>query len=733
MFGLSFLFSAALWALPLAALPVVLHLLFKQKTPLLQFSTLRFIQVSLNQTAARKKVHRWLLLVCRMALLALLIWALAQPARRYASVMAGRANLAAAIVVDTSYSMELQDGQLTLLQKADEQIQDLLRTELRDSSVAIFRSAPGSSPTKFQPAESFRGDHWAPLQPTPSPLPLVDRVASAVNLLRQSDADRKWLIVLTDAQSKEFPRPLPAASDIRTMLIDLHPKDVRSAAITRISTDPAQLRLGMPAQVLIDLNGRRDDGRQVKLDITPADPAQSGAVAQTAPSLPMARFDAAGRAQVRAPATFEDSAWLMLTARLESSETLAWAEQRSELVHVPGRSAAAVMTVGPANPMAERMIRLALDPSEGQQAAWPIALHDGEARWDESMVVAILDQWPDEATIRQMEAFVNGGGSLVLFVQPGLEESWGSLSTWQQQELAKLLPSAPATVQSPVDAVYHASILRPADIDLTDVGDARSAEGRLVITRLVRFVGGDGHVTPIINAAPNDPESGTITGLLWRRTFEQNPQAEVYTWATSPDRSCGNLRVWDLFPPALVNAALRPSVGGESDTTMNTEIGEPLVLRAADIPASAGGAEVDIVLPDQRQVKVVPSAEKVSDTLYEFADTSQPGLYAWRWHRDDDTGGQIGWANVQLPASEARLEYRSIAEIAPPSLNVLTGNSLADLRSEMAKLEQPEPEWSVPIAIVLLLLCVEALLGSLPKGWMDWRKAGRGGVVKAAA
>jgi hypothetical protein len=116
MFGLEFLFSAALWALPLAGLPILLHLLFRRKSPVIPFSTLRFIKMSMQRTAARKRVQRWLLLACRALLLLLLIWAVAQPAKMLASGWFGKANApVAAIVVDTSYSMMLQDQQLPLL------------------------------------------------------------------------------------------------------------------------------------------------------------------------------------------------------------------------------------------------------------------------------------------------------------------------------------------------------------------------------------------------------------------------------------------------------------------------------------------------------------------------------------------------------------------------------------------------------------------------------------------
>src|ERR1700744_1629281 len=106
MFGLTFLFSAALFALPLAGLPVVLHLLFRRKSPVVMFPTLRFIKSSVQRTAARKRIHRWLLLACRALLLALLIWAIAQPAKILSSGWFGGGSTVAAVVIDTSYSMQ---------------------------------------------------------------------------------------------------------------------------------------------------------------------------------------------------------------------------------------------------------------------------------------------------------------------------------------------------------------------------------------------------------------------------------------------------------------------------------------------------------------------------------------------------------------------------------------------------------------------------------------------------
>src|SRR6185437_12047330 len=120
MLGYHFEFLSVLLALPLAALPVILHLLFRRKSPVMLFSTIRFIQTSVQRTAARKRVQRWLLLACRVLLLALLIAAVAQPVKLLGGAWAapGKSSIAA-IVVDTSYSMQVQDHQEPLLARAN--------------------------------------------------------------------------------------------------------------------------------------------------------------------------------------------------------------------------------------------------------------------------------------------------------------------------------------------------------------------------------------------------------------------------------------------------------------------------------------------------------------------------------------------------------------------------------------------------------------------------------------
>ena len=197
--------------LPLAVLPLVLHLLYRRKSPVVLFPTLRFIQSSLQQAPPGGRSSAWLLLAIRMLLLALLIWAIAQPAKILASRFFG-SNLStvAIVVVDTSWSMQyLGTNQTPLITEADQIVQQLLRDKLRDASVMLATSASDLNRVPFRNSSELLAQ-WVPLKPEPACAPLFDAVSTATEILSHNPAAQKLLVVISDFQATDFPRPLAA-------------------------------------------------------------------------------------------------------------------------------------------------------------------------------------------------------------------------------------------------------------------------------------------------------------------------------------------------------------------------------------------------------------------------------------------------------------------------------------------------------------------------------------------
>ena len=700
MFGLTFSFSAILWALPLASLPVVLHLLFRRKSPIVLFSTIRFIQASVQRTAARKRVQKWLLLSLRVLLLALLIAAVAQPVKQFTSGWAapGTSSIAA-IVVDTSYSMQLLDHQEPLINKADAAVRELLRAQLANAKVAIFRSPPppAGQPERLRSAADLLGQ-WTPLAPEANPRPLVDRVASAADLLSREHADDKWLVVITDFQKHEFPHPLPQPKDAHVVLIDLHPDDPRSAGITRVAIEPAQPTPGIDSEAIVDISGKANTSRPVSVTVNTA----AGAKLAATP-VQVASLDSAGHARLRFRVRLPAQRWMLLKASFGDEDDMPWDNSRAQLIDTPPRQVVSFLGNRPSPGQMPYATWIALDPSEGAAAgAWSLQVRAGaELAPDANAAVLLAEDWPDDARAARLLSFVRGGGTLILFVRPGLEETWSKLPQSRRNALAALLPSEPGSaIAAGVAPINTVSAVAQADPLLAGLG--QDPWHGIIVRRLVPFAS-EPIGTTLLKCFPLDPRPGLRPqGLLYRRSVDNGV---VYTIATLPDHQL-NYTNFDLYPPflpLLVRMAQRPAARGDAQ---NIELGEPVTLAGKQYEALDS---VTIQGP-QNDTTVVRADHAGAAVQFPFGPAASPGLYTWL---KPGANEPLAMTNVQLPASESELYYTPAATLTDPADNVMIARSVTELTSKVKSLSEPEPQWAGPIAIVLLLLCVEALMGSL--------------------
>src|SRR5918999_3785084 len=108
---MSFLTPLFLVALAGLAIPVLLHLIQKERKNVVQFPSLMFLRRIPYQSVQRRRIRHWLLLMLRLAALALIVLAFARPFFRSQDLGAAAASGAREVVVmlDRSYSMGYGD------------------------------------------------------------------------------------------------------------------------------------------------------------------------------------------------------------------------------------------------------------------------------------------------------------------------------------------------------------------------------------------------------------------------------------------------------------------------------------------------------------------------------------------------------------------------------------------------------------------------------------------------
>ena len=129
------------------ALPVVLHLIMRQKPKLLEFPALRFLRSRQDANRRQLRLRHLILLALRILLIALLAVALARPKTKVAGGAFGgqKAPVAAALVFDTSKRMEYRHENRTRLAIAQELGTWLLSQLPPESQVAVLDSGLASS------------------------------------------------------------------------------------------------------------------------------------------------------------------------------------------------------------------------------------------------------------------------------------------------------------------------------------------------------------------------------------------------------------------------------------------------------------------------------------------------------------------------------------------------------------------------------------------------------------
>jgi hypothetical protein len=170
------LFLAGLAAL---AVPVIIHLIQRERKNVVQFPSLMFLRRIPYESVRRRKVHNWALLMLRLAALALIVAAFARPFLRNPAVAADAGGGAREVVVlvDRSFSMGYGDRWARATAAAREAVAGLgpadrasivfftagadvaVRSSAERSRLesAIGTAAPGDGATRYAPAIKLAG------------------------------------------------------------------------------------------------------------------------------------------------------------------------------------------------------------------------------------------------------------------------------------------------------------------------------------------------------------------------------------------------------------------------------------------------------------------------------------------------------------------------------------------------------------------------------------------------
>lgn len=206
---MSFLGLAFLFALPLAAAPLLLHLFDRRRNAVIHWGAMQFlIDASAKKTSARR-LKQWLLLAMRMLAIAMLVIALARPLVP-AGYLGSTTRTETVFVLDNSMSMGRDSGGQSYLSNARDAISKQVSALPRHDRVRLMTTAP--YPTWFTTAgvradqasrEKF-SEQLKSIRPIQASSDLLASLHAASQESSEPTVANRRIVVLSDGQANDW-------------------------------------------------------------------------------------------------------------------------------------------------------------------------------------------------------------------------------------------------------------------------------------------------------------------------------------------------------------------------------------------------------------------------------------------------------------------------------------------------------------------------------------------------
>ncbi len=702
--------AAFLPGLLAAGLPVLIHLLARQRAREIYFPTLRFLRLTAERTSRRRHLEEIVLLLLRTLAVAMVALALSGPVISTGAGIFGRGALSAVIVVDNSLSVNQDAAGRPAIDRIREAAADILADLPAGSRWALWLACgqDAADPLRRIQARptSIRKSAVNRLHPTAAGANLLQLLEPAIKALRKEKTGTRELYILSDGQAANWTKLPQVISKMgRKPRVSVFVYTAAGTGKPNITVKSVSVsaRAPLPGEELkieADLHafGRRASNTTLTLYL-------GGALAQRQKvSLPA---DGSSRVVFNAP--LGKPGWV--DGLLQIDADACTRDNRAFFTLEVRRAVRVLIVDADISPIdhdrASYYLAAALAPL-GTAAIQPRRIspaqliREGLSAIDAVFMINVPA--PSREAIERLKAYVRRGGTLVLM--PGSQvdhEKWNLLLGAQTDTRGGLLPADLGAPRSFTSLPAGSLNLEPGDAGhpLTAVfaAIARPALRRVKITRAFTLKSMERSPARMAVAL------GDGTPFIMSKAYGIG---RVVLWAALPAPAWGTIQTRPIFVP-LVHAHAFLGLG--LNRIGSVRAGTPLVLAA---PESSRDFNLLVQRPDRGEEKI--SGKNISrDRPLLYANTWDEGIYRvaragaaparrrWRLMAVSPAGdeGNLSLAEPSfLQTNLSRLGHATCA-------NSLT--ELADARNESRK----GIELMYPLLVLaMLLLLAEAVYGA---------------------
>jgi len=727
------------------SLPILVHLLSRKKYDVVAWGAMQFLELR-RKTRRRIRLQYLLLLLLRMALVALIVLAMARPWFLSGGWFGFASNQGrdVVIVIDGSASMGWEGETVTphaTAVGAAERILDVLRP---GDTVGLVDARERVRAVIDSPTHDF--DHVRDqLEQLPVPSGssnLADAMTRAVGILNRGSNLVREVIVLGDAQSlpwraddtNEWARFDAAVENasvkprVRVMDVFESSDDRVNFSVDRLSISRESVVANIPLRISTKVRyygGRAAASRRVDLEVD-----GQRLDAQTL----QVQLEPGGEANVEFHYRFASSGSHRVAVVIDGDNLSG--DNRSEAVVLVDEALPALLVDGTPH----------LDRTRGATffASAALTSASNETPWVRASVISAAELEPDsltgvsvvvlanvrslsDAQVRAIEGFVSDGGGLFVALGDQADASSYNASLFRLGQ--GLLPAELDAIQHGADDALGGRSISSGSLELTWLTRFRSENGGgftearfkswWKLQPVSSSAKGDNEPTApsaedAENALPASTENKPAviaarleTGdpLLITRHFGAG---RVALMAAPLDADWSSLPAKPDFVPFLHELLFHLSVG---KATRNVDVGDPLSLV---VPDDLSPEDYEFVAPDEsRHVPTLTGDER--RTLLELPSADLPGIYLLQPTADGvsaDAERPVEYFAVNFDRSESDLTPLDHSERQALSANdrLRFVESEAELKQAMFLDESRSEIWRALMLVFLLILVAEALM-----------------------
>jgi hypothetical protein len=708
-----------------AAIPFALHLLSSVRAQDMMFPTLRFLRMSMEKTARRRRLQHWLLLVLRALLFALLALAVAEPLSEATGGWLAGQRYSAAVVLDNGYSMAVNDSEGNRFERAKADAVALLSGDDRPTVAALLTTNGGFVSRGLTGGLDTLRNEVSRARIGYGPVPLAQRVQAAIDLLDDDSNPRKAVYLLSDLQRASFEKiaelsDLARASDVHLLVVDTARGELSNVGISDLTiTGQRVVDKALTFVATVINSSPRDKTVDVALQVDGAGPARrvrkllraAGQKGSTTTAVFQHRFRRAG------PVTGK--------VFLDAADGLALDNVRRFSMTIGGRVRALVVRgpvegAGTFEPSA--ILRLALQAYEDEAAPWPIRARTVEGAELSTADLAGADiaffsdvaRFTDEQA-RAVADFVANGATAVFFLGPNVDAA-----AYNEQFVQKITTEGgllPGRIERAVGQIGpEAESIKISEVayDHPYFAGLFKEHGDYLTVLVQRYY------TLAAGARPGQTLVGMANGapLIQLKRFGGG---RVVLCTTSAGAKWSNLPITPLFLSMVARMSLlaRHQLWQDATYLADAQVTIRPSLTGPDAPGADEKLFLNVTPPGggAGEFAALPVTNTDEGLQAVYKDTTEIGLYKWKLTRAGAGAAPTGAFVVNPFGPECRLEpigaeaFRR-AMGARGLQRVYVAPTLAAVHAAAAGESEGTNWWDLVLAVVIIVLVLEAVVAN---------------------